>query len=71
MTTPSKIKTCCSDPNCKTYQGIVDFLWVWGMSSAPKKDRRQDYFEYAIPAHWNATRRQRFADALRRLPKEH
>lgn len=68
---PSRLYACCSKSDCKTYIEIIDFLRIWGLSSAPQKDGSKTYFDIAIPNYWGKSRRNTFAKGLAVLKTKH
>jgi hypothetical protein len=68
---PTKLYACCSKPECKRLKETVNFLKLWGIDHMPKQDAKGWYFDVSIPAHWNDSRRKRFAEGLAQQPTGH
>jgi hypothetical protein len=68
---PSKLRACCSKPECKRLQETVNFMKLWGLDHKPKQDTEGWFFDVSIPAHWNDNRSGTFAKGLAQQPTGH
>ena len=60
-----KLYACCTKPNCKTHQALVEFLGLWGLPTKAQMDGKRAYYDVTVPPYWMDNRRERFARALK------
>lgn len=71
LTIPTTLYTCCSDPECKSYQNTINFLKTWGFNHKPQQDGKRLFFNIEVPDHWGKVRRARFVQAVAKHPTGH